>query len=289
MLGSLKGFVVSKILDPAIRLMPQTAKAYFLTHSLLEETGRPPLSREALARIYLRGSGIEIGAFNNPLKVPSDVRVQYVDFKATEELLESHPDLSARQITKPDIVTDGETLTGVEDESQDFVVANHFLEHCEDPIGAIKNFLRVVKPNGIVFLAIPDKRFTFDFRRPTTSFEHLLRDHREGGEWSRFGHHEELHKFVLGITDEQQIRRNMEEMGHTHYHVWTQVEMLDMVARLRSDLAFDFELELFLSHARFEGIVIIRKGAAKMSEQEEQSWLKLERETYRKRYPDFEF
>jgi predicted SAM-dependent methyltransferase len=242
-----------------------------------------------LARIYLSGNGIEIGAFNNPLKVPSDVRVQYVDFKRSEELLESHPNLSAKQITAPDIVTDGEKLTGIEDQSQDFVIANHFLEHCEDPIGTIESFLRVIKRDGILYLAIPDKRFTFDVRRPLTTFEHLLKDHREGGEWSRFEHHEELHRLVLGITDEKQIRRNIKEMGHTHCHVWSQVELLEMLVRLRRELHFDFELEAFLNNGRFEAVLIIRKGAAKMSDQEVAACLSSEREVYRKRYPDFEF
>jgi SAM-dependent methyltransferase len=257
------------------------------TKGAKENRSRNALDREALASIYLRGNGIEIGALNNPLKVPPDVKVQYVDCKTPGELQKFY--VSQEGIKAPDILMDGEKLTGIKDESQDFVIANHFIEHCEDPIGTIENFLRVVKRHGILFLTLPDKRFTFDVCRPLTTFEHLLRDYREGGEWSRFGHHEEGHRLILGITDEKQIRRNIEEMGDTHYHVWTQIEMLEMVARLRRELAFDFELEAFLNHPPHEAILIIRKGAAKMSEQEELAWFKGEREAYRKRYPDFDF
>lgn len=284
-----------------LRLDPFGAKGEFRVKQLIfqrvsgregtkgarENRNRASLNREGLASIYLRGNGIEVGALHSPLKVPSDAKVRYVDLKMPEELQKFYVGLT--DIKVPDILTDGEKLTGVKDESQDFVIANHLLEHCEDPIGTIENFLRVVKRNGILFLALPDKRFTFDARRPLTTFEHLLRDYREGGEWSRFGHHEEVHRLIFGITDEKQVRRHMETMADTHYHVWTQIEMLEMVVRLRRELAFDFELETFLNHPPLEAILIIRKGAAKMSEQDELAWLNGEREAYRKRYPDFEF
>src|SRR2546423_5868492 len=116
---------------------------------------RNTLNQEALASIYLRGNGIEIGALNNPLKVPADAKVQYVDIKTPDELQKFYVDRT--DIRLPDILTNGEKLTGIEDESQDFVIANHFIEHCEDPIGTIENFLRVLKRNGILFLTLPDK------------------------------------------------------------------------------------------------------------------------------------
>ena len=246
-----------------------------------------PLNRETLAGIYLAGNGIEVGALHNPLKVPPGVNVQYIDVKPPEELQKFY--VGVTNIKAPDILMDGETLTGLGDESQDFVVANHFIEHCQNPIGTIENFLRVLKPGGILFLTIPDKRFTFDVRRPPTTFDHLLKDYREGGEWSRFFHHEEAHRLILGITDEKQIRRHMEGMADTHYHVWTQIEMLEMVVRLRRELGFDFDLEAFVNIPPLEAVLIIRKSAGKMSEQDELTWLNNEREAYRHRYPDFEF
>ena len=80
--------------------------------------------------------------------------------------------------------------------SQDFIIANHFIEHTEDPIGTIKRFLTVLRPQGILYMAVPDKRFTFDLERPLTSLEHLLRDHTEGPEWSRESHFREWAQFV---------------------------------------------------------------------------------------------
>jgi predicted SAM-dependent methyltransferase len=288
MLSSLKEFVLVKIIDPAVGLLSGSAKAHLVSHSLgrdaLESVARTS-SREMLAATYLRGEGLEVGGLNAPLKVPDEVKVRYVDLVDVDELQKSYPDF---EIKRPDIVANGETLDCVGDGSQDFVIANHFLEHCEDPIGALKNFLRVVRRGGVVFVAIPDKRFTFDVRRDVTTFEHLLKDHEEGGAWSRLGHFEDYHRVVLGVTDERQIRRDMEEMGHTHYHVWTQVEMLEMFVRLRKDLSFDFEVEAFLNNrALGEGIIVLRKGAAKNTDEGELSCINVVREDYRKRYPDF--
>jgi GT2 family glycosyltransferase len=48
-------------------------------------------------------------------------------------------------------------LESVEDESIDFVVANHVLERCEDPIGTIETHLSKLRPGGVVLYANSDK------------------------------------------------------------------------------------------------------------------------------------
>src|SRR5512136_777634 len=157
------------------------------------------LSREYLSAAFLHGSGLEIGALHNPLPVPWGVRVAYVDRLPVADLRLQYPELRGKRFVAVDILDDGETLRTIGDESQDFVIANHFLEHCEDPIGAIENFSRVLKVGGIAFLAVPDKRFTFDRERPLTSVEHLLRDHEIGPTSSRLQHLEEWTRIVGGV------------------------------------------------------------------------------------------
>jgi len=82
-------------------------------------------------------------------------------------------------------------LEVVQDATQDFVIANHFIEHCQNPIGALQNMLRVLKPGGKLYLSIPDKRYTFDMDRPITSVDHVTKDYVEGPEWSKRKHFEE--------------------------------------------------------------------------------------------------
>jgi ubiquinone/menaquinone biosynthesis C-methylase UbiE len=203
------------------------------------------LRRKAIARAYLRGHGIEIGAMHNPLKVPRQARVRYVDRVSALELAKEHPDLRSK-LVKVDIVADGETLDAIPDSSQDFVIANHFVEHCQNPIGALRNMLRVVRKNGVLFLAIPDKRYTFDADRPATPIEHLLRDDREGSAWSRSQHYDEWTRLVDKVKGaakvEQHTRELMERQAAIHFHVWTQVELLELILTVRRSHAFEVEL-----------------------------------------------
>src|SRR5215510_2466385 len=116
---------------------------------------RPPkLNRELIAEAYLTGLGIEIGALHNPLKVPSAATVRYVDRLSALDLREQYPELADQELVNVDIRADGELLETIPDSSQDFVIANHFVEHCQDTIGAILNMLIVLKPTGVLYLAL---------------------------------------------------------------------------------------------------------------------------------------
>jgi predicted SAM-dependent methyltransferase len=216
--------------------------------------------RDLLANLYLEGEGVEIGALNSPLALPRRARARYVDYRDAETLREQYPGLDFKA---PDIVDDARTLATLPDSSQDFVIACHIIEHMEDPIGAIKTWLRVLKPGGVLFIAIPDRRFTFDFHRDVTEWAHMVRDHEEGPEWSREAHYEDSYRKIFGVEDEEEVRRlvarHRDGGGHTHFHVWTQVEMLEFVGALRR-YGLDFEVEGFFAYGN-EGVFILRKGA----------------------------
>jgi predicted SAM-dependent methyltransferase len=273
MLGSIKELLLTRVLDPLARALPRNAKSYFVHHALRREAMEVGFGgREELARAYLRGEGLEVGALNSPLPVNDITHVRYVDFETAEELRDRHVDLNFKV---PDIVDDGATLTSVPDDSQDFLIACHLIEHIEDPIGAMKNWLRVLKPGGILFLTIPDRRFTFDYYRPTTTWEHLKRDHEEGPTWSRASHFEEVIREVIGIKDDERVRQLAANPAKdTHFHVWTQVEMLEFVAALRR-YGLDFEVEAFSAYG-IEGTFVLRKGARedRASAEESLNWVR---------------
>ena len=127
------------------------------------------LGRWWFFRGHLRGHGLEIGALHTPFNVPRGVEVKYVDRLDADELRRHYPELADEHFVRVDIVDDAETLATVAEASQDFVIASHVLEHCENPIGAIRTWLRVLKPGGVILLIVPDKRFTFDKVRPMTT------------------------------------------------------------------------------------------------------------------------
>jgi SAM-dependent methyltransferase len=224
-----------------------------------------PVIREDLARRYLAGAGIELGALTKPLRVPPGVRVRYVDRMSRADLLaQEGPELAARgldldAIPETDVVDDAGTLASFADASLDFVIANHVFEHLEDPIAGLENALRVLRPGGVLLLILPDARHTFDARRDRTTPEHLVRDHDEGPSVSRAGHYEEWATLIEGHAGAIAQRR-VEEFARTdarhHFHVW---ELDDFLALLRA-----LPLPCELLEARAYGIefaVVLRRAA----------------------------
>jgi predicted SAM-dependent methyltransferase len=134
-------------------------------------------ARSVLANEYLRGEGIEIGALQKPLAVPDAARVRYVDRLTLEQAHAEYPELGDAPLVRPDIIADAETLAGLLNESYDFVIANHVLEHMKNPLGALENWIRVLRLRGRLYVAVPDHTNPLDKYRPVTSMEHIIQDY----------------------------------------------------------------------------------------------------------------
>lgn len=50
---------------------------------------------------------------------------------------------------------DGQQLAGVQNELYDWVYSSHFLEHTRDPLEALLNQWRILKPGGYLLIAVP--------------------------------------------------------------------------------------------------------------------------------------
>ena len=132
--------------------------------------------RGKIVEKYIKGCGIEIGALNLPTPVRADVRVFYVDRISKAQAMSNFPALDSAKVVKPDVIADGFLLDAFADESQDFVIGNHILEHCPDPLGALSRWFRVLKPNGFLFMAVPNAAQSFDRGRKPTSLDHMIED-----------------------------------------------------------------------------------------------------------------
>jgi SAM-dependent methyltransferase len=74
-------------------------------------------------------------------------------------------------------------LLGIKNSSYDFILASHTLEHTTNPIKALKEWIRVVKPGAPMIVILPHYRYTFDHRRQPTPVSHMLEDYeRDIGE-----------------------------------------------------------------------------------------------------------
>jgi SAM-dependent methyltransferase len=190
-------------------------------------------TRRRIGQRHLAGEGLEIGALHHPFPAPPGARVRYADRHTTAQLREDYPELAGEPFAEVELVVDGETLAGVPDASQDFVIASHMLEHTEDPIGTLRAHLRVLRPGGVVVLALPDRRRGLDERRAPTTLEHLLADHADGGASSRAGHYREWSELVdlpLGFVAPADVAAHaaeLERSGYSiHFHCWTRAELV---------------------------------------------------------------
>jgi predicted SAM-dependent methyltransferase len=223
--------------------------------------------RAGLSSYYIRGRGLEIGALHNPLSVPLGTTVRHVDRMSRSELYVQYPELSDYDLINPDVIANGETLDGFLDESENFIIANHFLEHTQDPIGTIRNFIRVLRPGGVLFLTLPDKNATFDCDRPLTSFEHLVHDHEEGPSCSRHEHFVEWVRLKEKINDSSAEGRiqHLENIDYSiHFHVWEPTTFVGFLSQ--AILKYNLNLEILtIMTDREEFFVVLKKSSKAQS------------------------
>jgi hypothetical protein len=127
-------------------------------------------------------AGIEIGALDRPLVLRSDLpngnEILYADHLSTEELKEKYkadPAVDLDAIVKVDLISAiGDFSECLQGRLVDYVVASHVIEHVPNPIRWLKMLFEIIRPGGFIFLVVPDKRYTFDYQRPTTTCGTML-------------------------------------------------------------------------------------------------------------------
>ena len=129
-----------------------------------------------LAHRYLDGLvGLEIGASaHNPFGLDTkNVDIADEFNRSTYKKRELH---ISGEVAPIDIVAPGDKLP-VADASVDFVVSSHVLEHFADPIAALLEWYRVVRPGGYVYMIVPHVERTFDRGKPRTTLASLQARH----------------------------------------------------------------------------------------------------------------
>ena len=124
-------------------------------------------------------TSLEIGAFARPTLVAPDFAARFLDFYSTAELREQchQAGLDPAAVMQVDYVVRGEDYTSVVDQRFDIVVANHVMEHIANPIRWLNMIASLTRPGGYLFIALPEKRVSFDRFRDETSLAHILADY----------------------------------------------------------------------------------------------------------------
>jgi SAM-dependent methyltransferase len=123
--------------------------------------------------------GIEIGPLDKPIVPKTNGEVIYVDHTDTASLKEKYkndPNVNFAAIADVDAVWGAQTLQEAigPDRKVDYIVASHVIEHAPNLITWLEELCAVLKPGGEVRLAVPDRRFTFDYLRRDTTLADIL-------------------------------------------------------------------------------------------------------------------
>jgi SAM-dependent methyltransferase len=133
---------------------------------------------------------LELGASHAPLTPKRDGwNTVVVDHASRAELVakyEGHAGVDTGRIEDVDVVwTSGrlhDALPPNEHGSFDAILASHVIEHVPDLLGLLESFERLLHPGGVVVLAVPDKRRSFDFFKPLSTTGDVLEAHERQAE-----------------------------------------------------------------------------------------------------------
>ncbi|WP_279480855.1 bifunctional 2-polyprenyl-6-hydroxyphenol methylase/3-demethylubiquinol 3-O-methyltransferase UbiG [Aureimonas sp. SK2] len=200
-----------------------------------------------LALFDASGFGLEVGPSYNPLLPKSEgFRVETIDYADQAELQRKYaanPTVDASRIEPVDYVSDGRPMRQVigEEGRYDFILASHVIEHTPDMIGFLRDCESLLKPDGVLVLAVPDKRCCFDVFQRLTSTGEVLDAHRLGRTRPSFGSifdavaygakQDGAPGWPKGSTGDRQLVHSVEQAGfvarqseetgrYTDVHVW---------------------------------------------------------------------
>jgi SAM-dependent methyltransferase len=102
--------------------------------------------------------------------------VDHADREALQAKYANDPNVDIQKIVPVDAVWGDRTLREcfADNCRFDYVIASHVLEHVPDMLGWMREIADILRPGGRLILAIPDRRFTFDYLRQTTRLSEVI-------------------------------------------------------------------------------------------------------------------
>lgn len=109
----------------------------------------PRRVREGWYAKYVRSPLLDVGSGTDPLPVRGAVRWDYQwVYDESEDSISWRNEPGDR---------DAQTLKGLDDNSFQTIYASHVLEHMEDHREALRNWWRVLRPGGLLLMAVPHR------------------------------------------------------------------------------------------------------------------------------------
>jgi hypothetical protein len=213
----------------------------------------------------LSGDVLEIGPGHEPFPTTPGARVRYADRSVKGGRDKNWPELTGlphgpQADWNIDLDIDG--LAPIPDCSLDVVIASHVIEHLANPIAALREFERVLRPQGRLVLVVPDRNATFDSVRQPTPLAHVLAKFQKGV--TRVDD-EEIKEFCSAIYyqppshpaavrewhNPQRLDAELLELhrrrSSTHVHCWSPEEFASLIAGLLAEGLISWRLaDLYL-------------------------------------------
>ena len=191
---------------------------------------------QKMVQKYCTGFGLEVGPGAR----------SYTSLDSTI-YLDKYPTLEKTH-TRKFLIADALTIP-VKTNTFDFILSAHCLEHCPDTIKVLREWIRISKPGGKLFIVLPHGERTFDRGRELTSLEHHISDyenrvdHLDKTHWGEFEQYsipqfDHLWKPEAQNEDGSWNFPWIVQNGHLHYHVWTEVELENLLRYLGMEIIF---------------------------------------------------
>lgn len=142
------------------------------------------MQREEIILKYIdkNGRGLEIGPSHNPVAPKhKGFNVEILDHLNKEDLIKKYEahEVQTQNIEEVDYIWNGEPYSELigEKNHYDWIIASHVIEHTPDFIDFINQCDSILKADGVLSLAVPDKRYCFDHFRPITGISKIIDNH----------------------------------------------------------------------------------------------------------------
>jgi len=244
---------------------------------------------------------LEVGPSFNPIAPKSEGWQSFiVDHTTKEGLIEKYkldPAVNVSKIEPVDFVWQQGCLHESIPKSLlgtfDACIASHVIEHIPDLIGFFISLEQILHPNGVVCLAVPDKRFCFDYFKPITTTGDLLSAHAD----KRMRHTQKTafddlaygvrnsaqiawgqqppgeFTFVAALSDAKRmfdIRKDSSETPYIDFHAWffTPASFELIILELGVLDVIDFHLAERFARDGSEFITVLRRGRPRFASDE---------------------
>jgi SAM-dependent methyltransferase len=222
---------------------------FFLVYQKINFIFQKPIKQFNLYKHLFRNKyALEIGGpshiFQKKYKIfPIYAELSKLDLcNFSKENFWTNPDFNnlidlENKILQKEIILEATNLNIIPNENYDVLINSHVIEHIANPIKALYEWKRILKPDGILLLNVPHKNFTYDHKRPITDFNHILFDfYNQTGEDDRTHFQEvlDLHDLTVDTTvqnyNDHYVRTlDNYERRIVHHHVFDTELVIKMI------------------------------------------------------------